>query len=203
MSELTKFIIGLTHQQSYSGYSQLTRDSKCLLPTGQQKYWKTLPWTNGDMSKASKTQPVLAQEGCPSKASRSPGGQMGRFGSRQMKKTAQSRGAVNEVEAEQVTSSVATETDLDRLIEWRRCNTFNRIRNFIAYCMRFKTKQKGTLKADEIHQLEKLLFRFFQTESFPNVSKSIARSKEISKTLNIAKLSPFIEEDGTIRVKAD
>ena len=67
--------------------------------------------------------------------------------------------------------------------------------------MRFKTKQKGPLKAGEIHQAEQILFRFVQNESFPNVSKSIANSKEIPKTLNIAKLSPFIEEDGTIRVK--
>ena len=65
----------------------------------------------------------------------------------------------------------------------------------------FKTQQRGTLKADEIHQAEQILFRFVQNESFPNVSKSIANSKEISKTLNIAKLSPFIEEDGKIRVK--
>ena len=67
--------------------------------------------------------------------------------------------------------------------------------------MWFKTKQRGTLKADEIHQAEQILIRFVQNESFPNVSKSITNSKEISKTLNIAKLSPFIEEDGTIRVK--
>ena len=67
--------------------------------------------------------------------------------------------------------------------------------------MRFKRKQKGTLKADEIHQAEQILFRFVQNESFPNVSKSIANSKEISKTLHIAKLSPFIERDGTNRVK--
>ena len=67
--------------------------------------------------------------------------------------------------------------------------------------MRFKTKQRGTLKADEIHQAEQILFRFVQNEIFPNVSKSIANSKEISKTLNIAKLSPFIEEDEPIRVK--
>ena len=40
-----------------------------------------------------------------------------------------------------------------------------------------------------------------QTESFQNVSKSIANSKEISKTMNIAKLSHFIEEDGAIRMK--
>ena len=98
---------------------------------------------------------------------------------------------VNEVEAKQATSTVATENKLDQLFDWRRDSTFNRIRNFISYCMRFKTKQRGTLKADEIHQAEQILFRFVQTESFPNVSKSIANSKEISKKLNIAKLSPF------------
>ena len=67
--------------------------------------------------------------------------------------------------------------------------------------MRFKTKQRGTLKADEIHQAQQILFRSVQDESFSNVSKSIVYSKEISKTLNIAKLSPFIDEDGEIRVK--
>ena len=106
-----------------------------------------------------------------------------------------------ELEPEQVTSTVATETKLEQLFDWRRYSTFSRFRNFIAYCMRFKTKQKGTLKADEIHQAEQILFRFVQNESFPNVSKSIANSKEISRFLNIAKLSPFVEEDGTIRVK--
>ena len=108
---------------------------------------------------------------------------------------------LNELEPEQVTSTVATETKLDQLFNWRRYIIFNRIRNFIAYCMRFNTKQKRHLNADEIHQAEQILFRFDQTESFPNVSKSIANSKEVSRTLNIAKLSPVIEEDGTIRVK--
>ena len=107
----------------------------------------------------------------------------------------------NELEPDQVTGTAATETKLEQLFDWRRYSTFNRIRHFIAYCMRFKTKQKGTLKVDEIHQAEQILFRFVQNESFPNVSKSIANSKEISKTLNIVKLSSFIEEDGTIRVK--
>ena len=104
----------------------------------------------------------------------------------------------NKVVAEQATSTVATETKLDQTFDWDRYSSFNRIRNFIAYC---KTKQKGPLKADEIHGAEQILSRFVQAERFPNVSKSITNSKEISKTLNIAKLSPFIEEDGTIRVK--
>ena len=106
---------------------------------------------------------------------------------------------VNEVEAEQATSTMATENKLDQLFDWRRYSTFNQIRNFIAYCMRLNTKHRGTLKADEIQQAQEILFRFVQNESFPNVS--IANSKEISKTLNIAKFSPIIEEDGTFRVK--
>ena len=85
---------------------------------------------------------------------------------------------VNEVEAEQATSTKATENKPDQLFDWRRYSTFILIRNFIAYCMRFNTKQRGTLKADEIHQAERILFRFFQTESFPNVSKSVSNSKQ-------------------------
>ena len=67
--------------------------------------------------------------------------------------------------------------------------------------MRFKTKQRGTLKADKIHRAEQIFFRFLQNESFQIFSKSIANNKEISKSLNIAKLSSFIEEDVTIRVE--
>ena len=104
----------------------------------------------------------------------------------------------NEVEAQQATSNVATETKLDQLFDWRRYSSFK----WIAYCMRFRLKQKGPFKADEFHHAEQFLFRFVENESFPNFSKSITNSKEISKTLIIAKLSPLIEEDGTIRVKS-
>ena len=65
---------------------------------------------------------------------------------------------MNEVEAEQATITVATETELDQLIDWRQYSSFKQKRNFIAYSMRFKTKQEGLLKADEIHQAEQILF---------------------------------------------
>ena len=97
-----------------------------------------------------------------------------------------------EAEAEQATSAVATETKLEQLIEWRQYRSFNRFGNFIAYCMRFRTKQKRHLKAEEIYLAEQILFRFVQNERFQVVSKSIKNSNKISKTLNIAKLSPFI-----------
>ena len=107
----------------------------------------------------------------------------------------------NEVELEQVTSTVATENKLYQLFNLRQDSTFNRIRKFTAYCLRFETNEKGPLKADEIHQAEKILFRFVQNKIFPNVSKSIEISQEIAKTLKITKLSPFTEKDGTIGVK--
>ena len=101
----------------------------------------------------------------------------------------------NELEPDRFTSTVATKTNLNQLFDWRRYSTFKRIRNAIAYCMGFKTKQRGHLKADKVHRAEKILFRFVQNESFPNVSKSIANSKETYKTSNITKLWPFVDED--------
>ena len=67
--------------------------------------------------------------------------------------------------------------------------------------MKFRRKQKGLLKADEILQAEQTLFRFVENKSFPKFLKTITNSKKISKTLKIAQLSPLIEEDGTLRVK--
>ena len=52
----------------------------------------------------------------------------------------------NEPEPEQVISTVATETKLDQFFDRRLYSTFNRIKNFIAYCMKFKTKQKRPFK---------------------------------------------------------
>ena len=64
----------------------------------------------------------------------------------------------NQLESEQVNITAATKTKLDQLFDWRQYSTFNRIRNFIAYCIRLKTKQRGSLEADEIHQAEQILF---------------------------------------------
>ncbi|XP_075265624.1 uncharacterized protein LOC142357685 [Convolutriloba macropyga] len=49
---------------------------------------------------------------------------------------------LNKVEAEQATGTVAAETKLHQTFDWDRYSSFNRIRNFIAYCMRFKTNSQ-------------------------------------------------------------
>ena len=90
----------------------------------------------------------------------------------------------------QAISALETESQAKQPIDWNRYNSFSRITYFIACCMRFTRKQKGPLKEDEIHQAEQILFRFVQSKSFANVSKSITSSNEISETLNLAKTHP-------------
>ena len=68
----------------------------------------------------------------------------------------------NEIEAEHAISTVATETQVEQTFDCNRYSSFNKIRNFNVYCMRFKTKEKGPLKAEEIHQAESIHQRSIQ-----------------------------------------
>ena len=96
---------------------------------------------------------------------------------------------VTEVEIEQATSTVATKTKLEQAFKWRWYINFNRVKRRAW----IKMKQRGPPLPGEIHQAEQFFFFIFSNEISPNVRKSITGSREISKTLNITKLSPFIE----------
>ena len=149
MSELTKPTIGPTHRWSYSSYKQRTKNNKhkCLLQTEQLKYWKALPWINGekpaDIGLRGMSIESLLESGWLN-------------GSALLQTDEeiwpQPFCQLNEVEAEPAASTVHTETKLDQFFDWRQYTSFNRIKNFLAYRKRFKTKQKGSLKADEIYQ---------------------------------------------------
>ena len=67
----------------------------------------------------------------------------------------------NELEPEQITSTVAIESKLGQLFDQRQWSSFNQIRNFIAYCIRYKTKQKEPLKAEEIELAEQFFFSIY------------------------------------------
>ena len=84
----------------------------------------------------------------------------------------------NELETEKAITTVATETLAKHPFDWNCYCSFKRVKKLLAYCTRFKRKQQGPLEADEIHQVEQTLFRFNQTESFPNVFKSITSRKK-------------------------
>ena len=104
---------------------------------------------------------------------------------------------MNKIEPEQASKTVATETKLDQPFSCRQYSGFNRIKNFLAYCMRLKPKQRGALKSVEIYQAakilfrKKILFRIYQEEKIllPEYFEVDNNSKEISEPMNIAKLS--------------
>ena len=84
---------------------------------------------------------------------------------------------VHQEEDVQTVTNISTETKTEPLFEWNRYSNFNRIRNVIAYCLRFSSKHRGPIKAGEVLKTDKILLRIVQNESFPNVSKSITNSK--------------------------
>ena len=116
----------------------------------QRNYWKTLPRNNGDISKETLRKligPALLHK--DEENWRKPWCQ------------------VNEFEADQATSNVATETKLDQLFDWRQCSSFKQIRSFIVYCMTFGTKQNRPLKAEEIHLAEQNFVSICSTRKLP------------------------------------
>ena len=68
MSELTKFIIG-----PIQWLQSAQKKQQVFVANRAAEIMETRPWINGDISNASKTLQILAQEGCPSKVSRIPG----------------------------------------------------------------------------------------------------------------------------------
>ena len=67
----------------------------------------------------------------------------------------------NEVEAEQAIRTLATVTQVEQTFDWNRYSSFKKIRNFIAFCMRFKTKEKGPSKQTRSIKQNKNCFNLF------------------------------------------
>ena len=94
-----------------------------------------------------------------------------------------------------------TETQAMQPFDWNLYSNFSRIGNVIAFCMKFKRRIRDHAKQTKAFKQIKYCFDFFHMENFQNVSTLVETSKEISKNLNVAKLSNFIEQDVSIRVK--
>ena len=78
----------------------------------------------------------------------------------------------------QTVTNISTETKTEPLFEWNRYSNFNRIRNVIAYCLRFSSKHRGPSNR-RILKADRILLRI--KRKFSNVSKSITNSKELRK----------------------
>ena len=84
-----------------------------------------------------------------------------------------------------------TETQAMQPFDWDLYSNFSRIWNVIAFCMKFKTKNKRPRKADESFQADQLLFWFFPHGNFPecfDVGKNQQGNLEKLERCQIVKL---------------
>ena len=100
-----------------------------------------------------------------------------------------------------------TEPDIDlitRIIN--HYSSFFMMRRAVAYLSRFicsltdRPVQIGPLSLSEIKQGEAVLIRYVQAKSFPNEILRLAKGQPVRKSSSIAKLSPFLDADGILRV---
>ena len=128
--KLTKFFIGQIHSQYYSGYSQLTSSNKYLLPIGSRNIGKLF---HGSMKliKGIEKPEDIGNRWMIFECFKGSGWLNGASWLQKDEERWWPKlwSQVNDAEAEQTTSTVATELKLDLLFDWREYSSFNRIRN--------------------------------------------------------------------------
>nr|CAH7750739.1 unnamed protein product [Callosobruchus chinensis] len=91
---------------------------------------------------------------------------------------------------------------------YNRFSNFNRLRRSVAWILRFKSnvmlppdaRASGSLSNQELLNAMKLIVRIVQKEFFHNELKQLRLKGVLEQNSNLASLSPFIDEDGLLRV---
>ncbi|XP_070132588.1 uncharacterized protein [Drosophila bipectinata] len=101
-------------------------------------------------------------------------------------------------------SSVMTITkEEDIIYTIQHNNSFNKLLRIIAYIMRFRRKKKytsHTIEFEEIMAARKIVFRNIQKIDFKDDIKHLKRQRETLKGSSINSLSPFLDQNGILRV---
>ena len=102
-------------------------------------------------------------------------------------------------------SVFATQTEEKKaVIQWERFSNFNRLVNAMAYVRRAMSKHKPVTLIASVEEREKAkatIFKLLQQEQFREEMKSLRAEKEFPKSSKILQFSPFLDEEGLIRVK--
>ncbi|XP_060665802.1 uncharacterized protein LOC132798099 [Drosophila nasuta] len=101
-------------------------------------------------------------------------------------------------------SSVMTITkEEDIIYTIQHNNSFNKLLRVIAYMMRFRRKKKyisHTIEFEEIMEARKIVLRNIQNIDFKDDIKHLKRQRETRKGSSINSLSPFLDQNGILRV---
>lgn len=91
---------------------------------------------------------------------------------------------------------------------FKRYSSLTKLQRVTAFCLRFKQnclkarneRNFGPLTANELNISLDRLARLAQTESFPDELKALNANKLVSSKSRIVNLTPFLDNEGTIRV---
>ena len=90
----------------------------------------------------------------------------------------------------------------ENVIDWSRFSKYERRIKVVVFRLRFRSKQTGIVTALERQKSKLLIFQLTQRERFADLfSKPEDNTGEKVKH-DLAKLSPFVDSDNTIRVRA-
>ena len=91
--------------------------------------------------------------------------------------------------------------DAGYLLDWSRFSQYNRLLNVIVWCLRVKSNQRGSMLAKELEQAELIVIRQAQKEMYSDIFDVLADKKSHRVKSDLAKLCPFVDERGTLRLK--
>ena len=89
----------------------------------------------------------------------------------------------------------------ESVIDWSRFSKYKRMINAVAYCLRLRSKQRGVVTALERQKVELLILQMAQRESFAELFSKLQDNSDERVKHDLAKLSPFVDSDNTIRLK--
>ena len=87
------------------------------------------------------------------------------------------------------------------IVDWSRISSYRKMINVIVYCLRFWSTQKGPISVEEMDRAKLLLLRAAQRESFPELAGCLAKGSFEKLPHNLGRLSPFLAEDGSMRLR--
>ena len=171
MSKLTKSFIGPVNQRSCSGYRQRTRNNKFSMRTEILKAAEILENSSMDQWRHVKDVENTADIWTRGMSFEAPRESVWLSGLAWLKNYEDDWQKPwcqeNEVEAEQAIRTLATEIQVEQTFDWNRYSSFNKIRNFIAFCMTFKTKEKGPSKQTRSIKQNKNCFKKLEDKTAP------------------------------------
>ena len=88
------------------------------------------------------------------------------------------------------------------IVDWSRLSKFSKCVRVIAFCLRLKFKsQSKVLLPCELELAEEKVLILIQQETIPEMYEGKQSFGKTSKGGNLAKFSPFLEENGLIRIR--